>query len=337
MMETEHHRIGQGQKPYLIAEIGLNHNGDPALAKKLVDAARTSGAHAVKFQLYDSDHFIHEEARLGDGSLREFFRQFELSSAQWHDLAGYARSCGLDFFCSVFDFPSIELYASLSPRLIKIASCDLTNRPLIQECAHRLPGVPLMIATGTADEAEVESLMAWIRSLSSPVILLECVSHYPANPDEYNIGLIQQWNQKFDVPVGISDHTSGIGVSLAACLLGAVAVERHFTTSHDLPGPDQKISLTAETFALMRNEIDAALSTRRSGNKQVQKSESAPRKFGRRGVYAARDIKSGSTLSDQDLLFMRPGGDGVRPEENLAGRTLKKDKKTGDMILGEDL
>jgi N,N'-diacetyllegionaminate synthase len=186
-----------GPIPYLIAEIGLNHNGDLDLARKMVDGARAAGAHAAKFQLYSADSFIHPSARLGEGSLQDFFRTFELKPAEWKELADYTIRAGLDFFCSVFDAPSIALYSTLPAACIKIASCDLTNRPLIQRAAAAMPDKPFLVATGCSTESEVDDFAAWFaKNISSPLTLLECVSSYPADPRDYNLALLARWENK---------------------------------------------------------------------------------------------------------------------------------------------
>lgn len=321
-----------GSIPYLIAEIGLNHNGDLDLARKMVDAARDSGANAAKFQLYASSAFIHPSARLGDGSLQEFFRSFELKPAQWQALSEYTREQGLDFFCSIFDEQSIALYAELKPSCIKIASCDLTNRPLIQQAALAMPGLPFLAATGCADQSEVDDFAAWFsKHIKAPLTILECVSSYPADPREYNLALLSLWKERYGVQTGISDHTPGLGVAVAASVLGAVAIEKHFTLDHNLPGPDQKISMNPAQFRQMHEEISRALEALGGGQKQWHKSEEGPRKFGRRAAYAARDLKSGETLDQGSLLFLRPGG-GPGPERDWTGKTLLKDVRKLEMV-----
>ncbi|MCE9600536.1 MAG: N-acetylneuraminate synthase family protein [Spirochaetia bacterium] len=325
------------KRAYLIAEIGLNHNGDLTLARKMVDAAKAAGADAVKFQLYSSKHFIHPDAKLGNGSLQDFFAQFELKPAEWEALASHTRSCGLEFFCSIFDFPSVDLYSKLAPSIIKIASCDINNRPLMQYAAQAIPGAITWISTGTASELEVESLVAWGKTNLNQMGIFQCVSCYPAKPEEYNLNLIPSWKKKFNLPVGVSDHTPGIAVSIASVTLGARAIERHFTLSHDLPGPDQKISLEPGVFSAMAQAIREVESAMGDGVKRALPSEEGPRKFGRRGTYLAHDISAGQPLAAGDLLFLRPGVEGPGPDVILTGKKLKANRKALDPILGEDL
>lgn len=321
--------------PYLIAEVGLNHNGDISLAKQMVNAAKESGAHAAKFQLYNSDAFLHPDAKLADGTLRDFFRQFELSAQHWRELADYTRSAGLDFFCSVFDAPSLAIYAKLEPSAIKIASCDITNRPLMEHAARALPGKRFLAATGTASEEEVREFVRWFKSkIGAELLLMECVSSYPANPAEYNLALLKSWREELGVETGLSDHTGGHGVAVAASVLGARAIEKHFTLDHSLPGPDHGISMNPAQFRQMRDEIERAVLALGGGRKTWHASEEGPRKFGRRSAYAAKALSKGERLNKEDILYMRPGG-GLGPETELAGKSLKADVRPFEMITEE--
>lgn len=327
ILQLSEFSMSGARRTYLIAEIGLNHNGNLELACKMVDAAKAAGADAAKFQLYDSRHFIHPAAKLGEGSLQEFFKQFELKPEEWAKLAEYTRRCGLDFFCSVFDFPSVDLYATLGPDIIKIASCDINNHPLMKYAAQKIPAATTWVSTGTADESEVQSLVAWGKTHLGRMGIFQCVSSYPAKPEEYNLNVIGSWIKQFSLPVGISDHTAGIGVSIAAVTLGAQSIERHFTIGHDLPGPDQKISLEPETFRAMAKAVREVEVSMGDGIKRALPSEEGPRKFGRRGIYLARDMAAGEELASTDLLYLRPGVDGPAADASLIGKKLKESAK----------
>ncbi len=331
---TEFHVIDESAPVYLIAEIGLNHNGDAALARDSIDAAAAAGASAVKFQLFDADYFIDARATLGDGppgSLREFFRGFQLPRDTWADLARHARAKRVDFFCSIFDSPSLALHRELRPPLIKIASCDITNRPLLK--AARAEGLPVLLSTGTADEPEVARAVEWLRGV--PLVLLQCVSAYPAEPGDYNLKVLARFRERFGLPVGISDHCPGNAVSLAAIALGACAVERHFTLDRSLPGPDHALSLEPAEFLQLANDaraVRAALAG--DGIKRATPAEDGPRRFGRRSLYCARDVRAGQAVGADDLLPLRPGG-GIGPEHagDLVGRIWARDAKAGDPLV----
>ncbi len=308
---TEFNSIGPEHPTYLIAEIGLNHNGSLELAREIVTAAAGAGAHAAKFQLYASDAFIDEQSSLGDagpGSLRDFFRQFELKQDEWAALAEHTRAAGLDFFCSVFDRESLDFYLSLEPRLIKIASCDVDNRLLIEDC--RETKLPLLISTGTATQDEVARAVEWLGD--SPAVLMQCVSSYPAQAEDYNLNVLPAWAERYGLPVGLSDHCEHNYVSLASVALGACVIERHFTSARSLPGPDQALSLEPSHLADLAAGVKAVRAGLGTGRKAPTASEEPARVGGRRSLHVRSDVRGG--VKRQDLIALRPGG-GVSPAE----------------------
>ena len=332
-IKTEFHQIGFEYPPYLIAEIGLNHNGDINLARSQVDAAAEAGAMAAKFQLYNVDYFIDAHASLGErgpGSLREFFRQFELSPEDWRILAAHTRKRGLDFFCSIFDAPSLELYQSLSPRLVKIASCDIDNRLLLEDCAAL--NLPILLSTGTAEEWEVEAALQWLGLAHQPV-LFQCVSAYPARAADYNLSVLPAWRKKHDVLVGVSDHIETNEISFAAVALGARAIEKHFTMDRKLPGPDQMISVDPAGFKELALGARRVFDSLGNGTKTRQRSEMPSYAGGRRSLYAARDLKAGETPAREDLLALRPGG-GISPSDykQILQSPLSGEKRRGERL-----
>ncbi len=325
VIQSEFHRIALDAPPYLIAEIGLNHNGDLALAKRIAAAARDAGAHAAKFQLYDAAAFLNANARLGDGppgTLQEFFRQFELQPGEWKELAAYVREdLGLDFFCSVFDDAALELYRELDCRLLKIASCDINHRDLFAKIAADRRW-HVLFSTGTAEEAEVARAVGWLRDgapagRAVPAFLIfECVSSYPANPADYRPALVSRWAARYECLTGISDHCTGNEVSVEAVRYGARAVERHFTIDRNLPGPDQQLSLDPADFRRLADAVAAAFAEHPrpipteepSLAKTMQPCEATVRAGGRRSVYARTAISSGQTITEDMLIAQRPGG-----------------------------
>ena len=336
VIETEFHRIEAEGAPYLIAEIGLNHNGEADLARRTIEASARSGASAVKFQLYRSDHFIDGASVLGEGgpgSLRDFFRTFELSQDVWRELAALARGLNVDFFCSVFDRPSFEFYRTLEPRLVKIASCDITNRPLLE--AVRESGLPVLLSTGTADEDEIGRAIGWLQGV--PLVLLQCVSAYPARPEDYNLAVLDGWRRRYGVPVGISDHCEDNGVSLASVALGGCAIERHFTLDRTLPGPDHALSLEPDDFARLAREARAVHAARGGADeRRPVEAEAGARKFGRRALYLAREARGGAVVAAEDLIALRPG-DGIGAEvlAEILGRAWTRDVQPGERLTSE--
>jgi sialic acid synthase SpsE len=295
----------------------------------MVDVAFESGADAAKFQLYSSEHFIAKSASFSDGSsVREFFRQYELKRREWESLAKYVRKKRMDFLCSVFDLPSLELYLSLNPSIVKIASGDVNNRILIEAAAGS--GLPVLLSTGTADQREVDQAVRWI---GGRFALMHCVSSYPANPFDFNLRVIPEWIKKYGVPVGLSDHSLDRTISIAAVALGATMIERHFTIDKMLSGPDHAISLEPNEFRELSYSMKNAHRALGDGIKRCTDSELGAREGGRRSLYALKTIHAGDTLSERNIIALRPGS-GLPPEAfyRLAGKPAKKEYAEGDML-----
>ena len=335
-MQTEFHSIGPEHPVYLIAEIGLNHNGSEDLALKMVESAAASGASCAKFQLFDSTHFINGAARLGDsepGSLQSFFRQFELPGESWKRIVSASKSNGIDFLCSVFDEPSLDLYESLGKYPVKIASTDLTCKPLLDSVIRRR--LPIYLSTGASEESEVEQTIQWT---GKPALLFQCVSSYPASESDYNLNVLSHWQKKYKCFTGISDHCTDNLLSLQMPALGGVAIERHFTLDRNMEGPDHSLSSTPEEFATLRRSLDRLQKAMGDGIKQCMPSELGVRNGGRRSLYYVRNLGIDHVLSEADIRAMRPGG-GIAAQElqNLPGRKLLRPVHAGEMVRLEDV
>lgn len=328
-MKTEFHTIGQDRPVYLIAEIGLNHNGQEDLAIRMVEAAASSGAHCAKFQWFDSNHFIDPEATLGDGgpgSLQEFFRSFELTYSSWERIASACRKHKLDFLCSVFDEPSLDLYQKLNPFAVKIASTDLTYRSFLELIARR--GLPIMLSTGASSEEEIQRTVDWI---GSPDLLFQCVSSYPARPEDYNLRVLSIWQEKYGCLTGLSDHCMDLDVSLQVPALGGVAIERHFTLDRSMNGPDHSLSSTPEQFQELSRKLQGIQRILGDGAKTCKPSEEPVRQGGRRAARFLKDLPEGHPLASGDLIYMRPGADpevGQNPESSEPGRSTDADRSS---------
>jgi len=320
-----------------VAEIGLNHNGDLDLARKMVDAARAAGASVAKFQWFEPEFFIEENARLGEGppgSLRAFFRRYSFRPEQWEALAGHCRDTGIGFACSAFDRSSLTDYLRLAPPFVKVASCDITHSDLLHAVVRS--GLPVVLATGTASDMDIAAALTILGP--SRTVLLECVSAYPAQPSSYRLGLLFDWRQKYMVRTGVSDHTMGLGVSVAAVALGGVLIERHFTLDRSLPGADHAMSLNPAEFRQMVQLCEEARQSLRNGPRFPLPEEEGPRLYGHRASYARRDLKEGHRLSADDLFFLRPGvpGSPSRREE-LMDRILTRSVRGGEAIFSQDV
>ena len=316
----------------MIAEIGLNHNGDIDLARRMADAACESGANAAKFQLFSPEYFFAENIFLPDGTtLRDYFSKFTLKEGEWILLSDHVHSLGLDFFCSVFDSYSLDFYINnLNPSLIKTASGDINNRSLIEKAGRT--GLPYILSTGTADENEVENALQWIPGRNS-VILMHCVSSYPARTSDCNLRVLDVWQKKYSLPVAFSDHTLSMTASIVAVGLGAVAVEKHFTIDKKMNGPDQKLSSDPAEFRELVTLCREAYEGLGDGIKKCNESEIPVREGGRRSLYASADINAGEPFTDKNIIPLRPGGgSGAEKFYDFCGRKAAGNYKKGDRL-----
>ena len=337
--------VGPGEPPYIIAEIGANHNGDMELCRRIVDAAVECGADAVKLQSWTKSSLISrgEYARntrytaANAPTLEQAVEQYQLSGEEHGDIFAYARERGITVFSSCFAPAEVDLLESLDAPAYKIASMDVNHLPLLEYVAGT--GKPIILSTGMATLGEVERALGVLRRAGSgPVALLHCLSIYPAPPEAINLRTMETWRNAFDVPVGYSDHTLGTAVPLGAVALGACAIEKHFTIDKNLDGWDHAISADpAELRELVQGSraVFAALGStaRIVGPEEVEK-----RKVFRRRMVVKRDMKRGERVQVEDVDFKRPGT-GIQPDElaYVLGRPITRDVCAEDEIEWADL
>ncbi len=300
---------------FVIAEAGVNHNGDVAVARAMVDEAARAGADAVKFQTFSADRLVTRQAPKaeyqkaatgGEGGQHAMLRALELSSADHEALFAHCRARGIEFVSTPFDPESAMFLKRLGVRRLKISSGDLTNVPMLEHVGGL--GLPVLLSTGMADMAEVEAAVRALRAGGcADLTLLQCVTDYPADPRLANLRVMDTYARAFGTPVGLSDHSPGITVAIAAAARGACCIEKHFTLDRSLPGPDHQASLVpAELTALVRaiREVEAALG---DGVKRPTEREIGVREVARKSVVAARDVPAGAVLGPGDLAILRPG------------------------------
>ncbi|MCE7871988.1 N-acetylneuraminate synthase [bacterium CPR1] len=338
-MRIGRHSIGQGPC-FIIAEAGVNHNGQPELALELVRAASAAGADAVKFQTFraealatlDAPKARYQTLNTGtEGSQYEMLKQLELPPASYPAILEECRRQRILFLSSPFDEQSADFLESLEVEAYKLGSGELTNRPLLLHVAGK--GRPLILSTGMANLGEVERAVQALEQSLERLALLHCVSDYPAAPVDCNLRAMETLRVAFGVPVGFSDHTGGRCVSLAAVALGAAILEKHLTIDKSLPGPDHSASLEPGEFkALVRESrlVEAALGT---GRKVPSKKELDTARVARRSLVSARCLSAGQCIGPQDLALRRPGT-GLDPQlaELLVGRTLRCDVPEGTLL-----
>lgn len=337
--------VGGGAPCFVIAEAGVNHNGDLEMAKRLIDVAAEAGADAVKFQTFraedlataDAPKARYQEETTGsnEGQL-EMLKRLELDEAGHKTLAGHCRLRGILFLSSPFDEACADMLEDLGVPAFKIPSGELTNLPFLRHVAAK--GRPMIVSTGMATLSEVFAAVEAIREAGNPgLTLLHCVSAYPAQPEDANLRAMDAMMEAFHLPVGWSDHTAGIEISLAAVALGAAVIEKHFTLDRSLPGPDHRASLEPDELRAMIRAIRNIEASLGDGTKAPTADEAEVAAMARKSLVAARDLGAGTVLADGDLAARRPGT-GLPPGrlDEFLGRMLIRDLAAGT-LLAEDM
>ena len=337
-------------KPYIIAEIGANHNGNMDLAKRLIIEAKESGADCVKFQSwskdsvfskkkYDDNYFIADDYRdRSDFTLEQIVDEYSISEEELLDMKKFADSIGID--CSSTPFNKKEadfLIDKLESPFIKVASMDLNNYPFLEYLAKK--NKPIIISTGLSELYEIDRAVKTIENAGNKeIVILHCVATYPPIDSDVNLNNIKTLMNTYpEYPIGFSDHTLGVTIPLAAVSLGACLIEKHFTLDKNMEGWDHKVSATKDEMTeIVDNSqriIDALGSFRISATESKEK-----KKEFRRSIVITKDLKKGYVLQEEDLDYKRPGG-GFSPgmTEFIVGRTLNKDLPYDHILTKEDL
>ena len=314
---------------FIIAEIGVNHNGKIDLALRSLEAAAAAGADAVKFQTFSTSKLVrigtrtaeYQQVNSGESDQYKMLRELELSPNDYIRLIDHCRSLGsIEFMSSPFDEESADYLIALGMRRIKIASGEITNLPFIAHLAGKK--LPILLSTGMSRLEEVSEAVAVIKeqwrdqqsSMMSYLTLLHCTSNYPTIPDDVNLRAMLTLREYFGVAVGYSDHTVQDAVPLAAVAMGASVIEKHFTLDRNLPGPDHKASIEPPRFARMVSQIRLLERCLGDGRKEPRLSELTVRNLVRRSIVAARDIPPGHIIVRSDLVLLRPA-DGLPPRD----------------------
>lgn len=308
--------VGAGYEPYIIAELSGNHNHSLERAIQLVECAAKAGAHAVKLQTYTADtmtlnisknEFIVEdiESLWGGKSLYDLYSE-AYTPWEWHEpIMERCHSLGLHFFSTPFDSTALEFLESLNVPFYKIASPEVIDLPLVSLIAKT--GKPIIASTGMASLAELHELVETIKKEGGEnLILLKCTTAYPAPPEEMNLRTIPHMMELFNLPVGLSDHTLGIGVPVASVALGACVIEKHVTLNREDGGVDSSFSIEPNELAALRTETYRAWQSLGSVNYELTPKESKNRQY-RRSIYVSEDIKLGALFTTENIRVVRPG------------------------------
>ena len=330
-------------KTLIIAEAGVNHNGDLDLAKQLIDAAAKAGADLVKFQTFSADRLVTRTATKAvyqsqttdkTESQYEMLRRLEISSEMHQELIAHCAKQNIRFFSTAFDIESIDLLVSLGQDHFKIPSGEITNLPYLLKIGRL--GQNVILSTGMATLGDIEAAIGVLEQAGTPrakITVLQCTTEYPTPMTEVNLRAMQSIRSAFGVEVGYSDHTPGIEVAIAAVAMGASVIEKHFTMDCNLPGPDHKASLEPDGLQAMVSAIRNIEIALGDGVKRLTHSEARNIPVMRKSLVASRNIQAGETFSAENITTKRPGT-GISPMrwDEVIGRKASHDFAADDLI-----
>lgn len=333
-------------KTLIIAEAGVNHNGNFELAKQLVDKAVEAGADIVKFQTCKAENVISryadkaeyqkETTGVNDSQL-DMVRKLMLTYEEYGQLKEYCDQKGITFLSTAFDLPSVDYLHSIGMKLWKIPSGEITNLPLLIKIAKLHE--PIIMSTGMSELSEVEDAVKVLKENgASDITLLHCTTEYPAPYEDVNLKAMETMRNTFGLPVGYSDHTKGIEVPVAAVALGACVIEKHFTLDRNMEGPDHKASLEPQELKQMVDSIRNVEKSIGDGIKKVSHSEEKNKDIARKSIIASKAIKAGEVFTEDNVTTKRPGN-GINPMRwfDLLGKVAKHDYEEDYLIELDEL
>ncbi|MFH1428299.1 MAG: N-acetylneuraminate synthase [Candidatus Margulisiibacteriota bacterium] len=330
-------------KVFIIAEAGVNHNGSLETAKKMVDAAKSAGADAVKFQIFNPESLASASAPQAEyqsrnigksGSQLEMLKKLALSNAEFTELNAYSQNKQIVFLASPFDLASIDLISSFGAEYIKVPSGEITNLPYLRKIGGLNKQV--IISTGMADMQEIKDALTVLTKSGTDkdnIIVLHCNTDYPTKMEDVNLNAMLTIQSELDVTVGYSDHTLGIEVPVAAAAMGAAVIEKHFTLDKNMPGPDHKASLEPDELKAMVSAIRNIEIALGSVDKIPSPSELKNRDIVRKSIVAASNISEGEQFTEENITVKRPGT-GISPMEwdNVLGQKAKRAYNKDELI-----
>lgn len=326
---------------FIIAEAGVNHNGDFNNAIKLIDIAEGAGVDAVKFQHFDSDELILKDVEMASyqkvntessDSQYEMLKKLELSIDELKKIKDYSESKGLIFLCTPFDYKSFVDLEKIGTEAYKISSTDFTNLNLIKSIAST--NKPTILSTGMCAIPEIDTVMDFISELNRDLILLHCTTNYPTSPKEVNLSVLNLFKSRYNCLIGFSDHTEGIGASPFSIQLGATVIEKHYTIDKEMPGPDHVASLNPTELKEFVKSIRYAEEIMGSDKKIISDIELSNKARMQKCIVAKTPINKGDVFSESNLTTKRTGGKGISAIEfyNLIGKSSSKDLKPNEIV-----
>lgn len=336
--------ISDVDRTFIIAEAGVNHNGDIGLAKRLIDAALEAGVDAVKFQSFKTKNLIlrntekapyQKKTSVSEESQFDMLKNLELTKEQTRELLDYCQKKELIFLSTPFEKASLDELDELGVPAFKIAATDLTNIQFLRQAAEK--GKPIILSAGMCYLEEVRCALEAIYPINKDVILLQCTANYPIQDAEANIGVIRTFKEKFDMLVGYSDHSQGVGAAPYATVLGAKVIEKHFTLDKTLHGPDHKASVTPDELIQLVQDIRRAECYLGSGEKMPTCSEQMTRKALQKCMVAAQPIKAGEKFSEENIVAKRTNGEGISAlyYDSILNTAAYRDYNVDDIIVQE--
>lgn len=348
MTKIRNRVIANYVEPYVIAEIGANHNGDMELAKQMIEEAKACGCDAIKFQSWTPESLVSEEEYARNqkyddspkkhfGSLREMIDKYHLRKEQHMLLKDHCDRIGIEFCSTPFSKEEVDLLEELEVPFYKIASMDINNIVLLDYVSRK--GKTVILSTGMSTLAEIENAVKVIENTGNmQIVLLHCIALYPPAYEDINLNNIPMLQRKFNYPVGFSDHSIGTSIPLASVVLGACLIEKHFTLDKDMPGWDHDISADPKEMEIVVNESKNIVKALGSHRRVVGRSEEEKKLKFRRSIVAGKNLKKGFVVSAKDLLYKRPGT-GIKPDEAkyVVGKQLARDICKDELIQWSDL
>ena len=338
-------KISKQQYPYLIAELGINHNGKMSIAKKMIDVAKKNGADCVKFQHFYAEELISIKAKKApyqsknkdflNLSQQEIIKNCELGISKLQKLKFYCNKKNIDFLCTPFDLKSLKDLKKIGEKKIKVSSCNFNNTIFLEE-AIKL-GFELLPSTGLANKKEVDEIVSFLKRKKAKFLLFQCTSDYPVINEMANIKVLDYY-KKFKVPFGYSDHTTGNISAVGSIFLGAKVVEKHFTLSKKMKGIDQEASIDSNELYSLKQDLVEAYKCMGRNDKKINKNIMKNKLVMCKSLVAKKNIKKNDKLTYDNVCFKRPGnGIPVKNLKKIIGKRVKRQINYDDLIMFKDL